>query len=230
MNRTKFIVLAIFLLLLGAFPPSVNASIATEQLIKGTSHSSVYYFAYNGKRYVFPNEKVYRSWYPNFSGVTTITDAELAAITIGGNVHYKPGMKLLKITTDPKVYATDWNGKLRWVTSESIAAELYGPLWSTNIDDVPDTFFAGYAISTPINSPDNYNVETVRSAAGVVGIDTYVNPGPRKFCSYGSPDDCATQGFTCPAELVTGCSTITGAGGFCTCRTPCTGPSNTCPL
>ena len=43
----------------------------------------------DGKRYVFPNEATYRSWYSDFSTVQTITDKEPAQITIGGNVTYR---------------------------------------------------------------------------------------------------------------------------------------------
>ena len=120
-------------------------------LIKG-SQAAVYYCANDGKRYVFPNEKVYFTWYADFSGVLVISDAELAAIPVGGNVTYRPGSRLVKITTDPKVYAVYHGGILRWVTTEDLAASLYGPDWNTKIDDISDAFFVNYTVGTPITS------------------------------------------------------------------------------
>jgi hypothetical protein len=65
---------------------------------------------------------------------------DLQAIPLGGNVHYKPGALLVKIQTDPKVYAVGANGNLRWVRSEAIARALYGSNWNKLVDDVPDSF------------------------------------------------------------------------------------------
>jgi hypothetical protein len=70
------------------------ASLSAGDLIKA-SGPAVYYYATDAKRYVFPNEKTYFAWYNDFSGVKTITDTELAAIAIGGNVTVRPGTKLV---------------------------------------------------------------------------------------------------------------------------------------
>src|SRR3989338_5981385 len=102
-----------------AFPNVASAAtLAAGDLIKA-SGPAVYYYAADGKRYVFPNEKTYFTWYSGFSSVKTITDAELAAVMIGGNVTYRPGVKMVKITTDPKVYAVSNGGVLRHVPSEA---------------------------------------------------------------------------------------------------------------
>ncbi|MBD3251867.1 hypothetical protein GF380_05465, partial [Candidatus Uhrbacteria bacterium] len=124
-------------------------------LVKG-SGSAVYYVG-NNERFVFPNDKVYFSFYEDFSNVTQITDEELASIPIGGNITYRPGSQLIKLQTDPKVYAVGINQTLRWVTSEQIAKELYGTDWATRVHDVPDAFFVDYEIGNPILSSLDYN-------------------------------------------------------------------------
>ncbi len=126
-----------------------TALCASGTLIKG-SLPAVYYCGSDGKRYVFVNEKAYFSWYADFSTVLTISDADLALITIGGNVTYRPGSKMIKILSDPKVYAVSRGGILRWVTTEAIAARLYGVNWNKQIDDVPDSFFVNYTLGEPI--------------------------------------------------------------------------------
>jgi hypothetical protein len=110
----------------------------------------VYYCGADGKRYVFPNDKTYYTWYPNFSGVTVITEAALADLPLGGNVTYKPGVKLIKIQSDPKVYVVDHGGTLRWIASPDIAKALYGINWSKNVEDVSDAFFINYKVGDSV--------------------------------------------------------------------------------
>src|SRR3989339_1221602 len=94
--------------------------------IKG-SGPTVYWHASNGRRYVLPNARTFQSWQTSPpQTVTTIGDVELYTLPIGGNVTYRPGSRLVKITTDPKVYAVARYGVLRWVTSEAAAQALYG--------------------------------------------------------------------------------------------------------
>jgi hypothetical protein len=135
-----------------AFPGVASAATLNSGDLIKASGPAVYYYASNGKRYVFPNEKTYFTWYSGFSTVKTITDAELAAIMIGGNVTYRPGVKMVKITTDPKVYAVAKGGVLRHVPSEACATTLYGSNWNTQIEDVPDGFFVNYSVGAAINS------------------------------------------------------------------------------
>src|SRR5512145_2483213 len=76
-----------------AFPVSAQAATLNAGDLIKASGPAVYFYAADGKRYVFPDEKTYFSWFVDFSSVKTITDSELAAITIGGNVTIRPGTK-----------------------------------------------------------------------------------------------------------------------------------------
>jgi hypothetical protein len=93
----------------------------------------VYYLGDDGKRYVFPNESTYKSWYSDFSGVVTVSSDELASYPLGANVVVRPGTKLVKITTDPKVYTVEPNGSLRWIQTEADATALYGANWAQRV-------------------------------------------------------------------------------------------------
>lgn len=127
-------------------------------LIKGTTLSTVYYYGSNGSRYTFPNEKTYLTWYSNFSGVRTVSDSELAAMPIGGNIVYRPGSRWVKIMSDNKTYAVTPQGQLRWIETEAVAQGLAGSAWGTMIDDVPDVYFADYNVGASITSASNgYN-------------------------------------------------------------------------
>ena len=101
---------------------------------------------------MFPNEATYKSWYSDFSGVVTISADELASYPLAANVVVRPGTKLVKITTDPKVYAVEANGVLRWVQTEADAKALYGDNWAQRVIDVADSFFINYTIGSPLAS------------------------------------------------------------------------------
>jgi len=124
----------------------------SNTLIKGSS-TAVYYCGANGKRYVFPNQKIYASWYADFKNVITITDEQLAQIALGGNVTYRPGVRMVKIQTDPRIYVVDKGGVLRYVTTPEIGQSMYGSKWSTYVDDLSDAFFVNYTVGESITAP-----------------------------------------------------------------------------
>jgi hypothetical protein len=64
------------------------ATLSSGDLIKA-SLPAVYYYGGDGKRYVFPNEKTYKTWYADFSSVKKITDGEIEEILnyIGTNLY-----------------------------------------------------------------------------------------------------------------------------------------------
>src|SRR5262249_24538433 len=78
-------------------------------------------------------------------------------VMIGGNVTYRPGAKMVKIQSDPKTYAVDAGGVLRWVKNEAVASALYGADWNTKIDDVPDAFFVNYKLGADVNASSDYS-------------------------------------------------------------------------
>lgn len=146
--------------------PTVQAAASAGDLIKMAGNPAVYYFD-GSKRYVFPNQDTYMSWYKDFSGVKTVPSSELMSYTIGGNVTMRAGTWLVKITTDPKVYAVSTGGKLHAIDSEARAAKLYGSTWNKMIKDVPDAFFVNYSVDTAISSdvhPDGAIVKYANSS------------------------------------------------------------------
>ncbi len=146
-------------------------SVSSGDLIRGTTYSAVYYLGADGFRYVFPNFNTYSTWYANFDSVKFISDAELAKIQIGGNVTYRPGVKMVKIDSDPSVYAVDAGGTLRHVNGESAAASLYGSTWNKQIHDIPDGFFGNYKIGAAVNGLSDFVPSAVTSAAANINSD-----------------------------------------------------------
>jgi len=164
----RFLPVLAFLVLCAPLP---LLAASAGDLVKAAAHPAVYYFGADGKRYVFPNSASYFSWYDDFASVKTVSDAELAAMPIGGNVTYRPGTRMVKIQTDPKVYAVGRGGVLRHVGSEAVAQCLFGGNWNAQIDDIPDAFFVDYEIGEPVAHCVAYDPGAERLAVPTIGVD-----------------------------------------------------------
>jgi len=169
--------LASIVILAALLPWPAAAAVPQDALVKGEG-SAVYYYAADGKRYVFPNEGTYKSWFADFSGIIQVSPDELAAMPLGGNVTYRPGIRMVKIQTDPKVYAVAGGGTLRWVGSEALAEDLYGQFWNEAIDDVSDAFFADYKLGIPIGSVDDFQPLLIAQASQTINSDKGIPAGP----------------------------------------------------
>lgn len=161
--KKPFLLLMLLALILaptmGALATEVS-NVPTDSLIKSKDSSEVYYYAPDGKRYLFPNEKIYKSWFIDFSGVIELDSAVIGQIPLGGNIYYRPGVIMVKITSNPKVYVVAENGVLRSVKSEALAQKLYGDDWRWLIDDLPESFFTNYTIGNELQSEADFNAET----------------------------------------------------------------------
>jgi hypothetical protein len=165
---------------LAAWVPPSPVSAAEGSLVKlacpagaDAAHPcrAVYYHGYDGKRHAFPHEKVYFTWYASFSNITNLSSSSLAAIPLGQNVTYRPGVKMVKFMTDAKVYAVEVGGVLRPIATETVAIDLYGPNWNQQIDDISDAFFANYRFGDPINSSADFHPADESSYANTIDDD-----------------------------------------------------------
>jgi hypothetical protein len=146
-------------------------SVLPGSLVKIASKTAVYYLGEDSQRYVFPNEKVYYSWYNDFSNVMTISDEDMAKLPIGGLVTYRPGTRMVTFTTTVDVYAVIQGGILRKLRDEAMAEELYGIHWNQHIDDVNDAFYTSYGFGDDLATSDEYNKETQKAYSPTITED-----------------------------------------------------------
>jgi hypothetical protein len=151
-----------------------NARPEEPILIKG-SNAFVYYLASDNRRYRFNDAGVIRSWFADFNGdqpdtaaapcnnVWEISDAELAAYAIGGNVLLRPGSSVVVFESDltvssmePEYYVIARYGVLRKVV-EDVLEEIYGKNWRMRAATVPKAFVANYVYGPNIISAAEYN-------------------------------------------------------------------------
>lgn len=168
MFKTRFFCLLVcsVSVLFSAQGEGVRAAV-TPGLIKA-SGPVVFYLASNGRRYALPNEQTFHTWYADFSGVRTISDAELSRYTYGGNVTYRPGTRLLKRRGDAKIYTVGRGGMLRWITRESVAKALYGSSWHRLVDELPDARVADYAFGDPVRAASDVSPRAEREATPTI--------------------------------------------------------------
>lgn len=149
MNKLSFTAFVTAFLVSAAFPVHVRAASAGD-LVKCKDYSAVYYLAEDGERYVFPNERIYLSWYSDFRDVKTISCDDLATLPLGDRIVYQAGTRLVKIPSNPSVYAVEDDGVLREIPDEETAIELFGEDWGDRVDDVSEAFWPSFTIGTPL--------------------------------------------------------------------------------
>jgi hypothetical protein len=156
-----------------SFPldPGALIKIPDDGNMATLSDTAVYYYASNGKRYVFPHEKVYFTWYKDFAAVKTLPVDQMSLIPIGGNVTYRPGTKLVKFQTDTKTYIVTRGGVLRWVKSEDIARAWFGDAWNQHVDDISEAFYINYTFGEPINHALDLALDQIRLGTRTIDQD-----------------------------------------------------------
>lgn len=118
---------------------------------------AVYYIGADGKRHAYTNSRVFFTWYQSFDGVQTVMPQVLSNYTLGKNVTYRPGSRMVKFASLSKVYAITGGGRLSWIKTEDVARALYGIDWNTKVDDIPDAFFNDYSFGPDIDTADSYS-------------------------------------------------------------------------
>ncbi|MFC1598567.1 hypothetical protein ACFL2U_00950 [Patescibacteria group bacterium] len=127
------------------------ADVKVGQLVKLANMNAVYFIDQDNRRHAFPNEATYMSWFTDFSGVETISAGTMAAIPLGSNVIMRPGTYLIKVVSDPNVYAVEPYGVIRRIKTENIAENLFGLNWASKVVDIDVSFFINYVVGSPID-------------------------------------------------------------------------------
>ena len=175
-NYIKLILPVVVIMIVAAgFFVYHNTAEGATTLVSGDrfkgSGTTVYFYASDGKRYIFSTEAVYFSWYPDYSGIKAVDDADVGDIALGGNIIAKPGTYLIQFVNmdvpfrviDPKVYAVEAGQVLRHVASASVAQSIYGTDWESDIIPVPEVFFIDYTggFGAELSSSGDYNLSGI---------------------------------------------------------------------
>lgn len=125
------------------------------------SFSTVYYVDANKVRHPFLNTATFFTWASSFNQVKIVTDATMPTLGYGDPIMPKPGVVLVKITSDPTVYAIDENPDnkyqptLRRIVSEGTARSIYGDDWADYVIDIDVTMFSRFQFGADILSAND---------------------------------------------------------------------------
>lgn len=150
----------------GVISPSVAKAAAAGDLIRTASSSAVYYLGSDGKKHTFSSDKVFFTWFKDFSAVKTISQSEMLSYELGANVVVRPGTKLVQFVevkgdgtfnvADPKVYAVSVGGVVSHIDSAATAVAMFGANWEKNIVAVPNYLFSNYTVGAGLTSSSKH--------------------------------------------------------------------------
>lgn len=110
--------------------------------IKGLKGAAVYEVGPDGKKYVFTDEKTYKTWRDDFKQVKEVSQSQLDSIPDGGMVAIQPGSKLLTHQNTAKVFVVGSGNVLYHIADEQTARKFFGSRWSSLVVDIDSGVFA----------------------------------------------------------------------------------------
>ena len=146
-------------------------SVSAGDFIKSPSFPTVYYVTSEGGRRAFVDTNSYFTWGDSFDRVKNVTDATLSTLPLSGVMLPKAGIVLVKITSDPRVYALfdndsdEFAPELREIASESIASEMYGSTWADYVIDFEPTYFGRFEHGDEIIESEDVDTSIMKTRA-----------------------------------------------------------------
>jgi hypothetical protein len=122
-------------------------SIAEGSVLYGQD-KKYYYFGYDGRLHMFPNEQVYRSWYPTDKELVSVSRGKIEEYAQGEMMCVRPGTYVVTFAGSAKAYLPEPGCRLRPVRSEAEAYVLYGGAWRTRVLELPSTYLLHYDVVT----------------------------------------------------------------------------------
>ncbi|MFA5946020.1 MAG: Ig-like domain-containing protein [Patescibacteria group bacterium] len=137
--------------------PEATNIVTVGDLIRGDQYPTVYYVDANFLRHPFQDAQTYLTYNSSWNIVRTVTGATLSTLTIGKPMLPKAGVVLVKIVSDPRVYAFQTDSVtgttlLRWIPSESVAIALYGASWADYVIDIAPTLYTQFGHGADMTS------------------------------------------------------------------------------
>ncbi len=121
-------------------------------------NSTVVYLVSEGQIWSVPDETVYFTWFDSWDDTAEVSPATiqvyLEKYENKGELKMAPGTRV-KAVSAKEVYVVGSDYKLHWITSETVADEIYGSDWNQNIVTVKDTYLWKYAKGSQVTSGDD---------------------------------------------------------------------------
>ncbi|MCC6639293.1 hypothetical protein IT409_01905 [Candidatus Falkowbacteria bacterium] len=137
---------------------TVDSEVATDveksKVVVLSDNGSVYYYGADGKRYIFPTQETFASWFGDYVPAKSLPLEEMQKVPLGGNVTMKPGT-LLTTESDPKIYLITQDSTISPV-DERVLEVVYGKDYKNRVIDIPNYYFTNYSYGPEIITVDGF--------------------------------------------------------------------------
>jgi len=128
--------------------------VLSGQFIRSFSFDTIYFVDENNLRHPFWNTNVFFTYADSWDEVVWVTDATLPTMELGDPMLPLGLTVLVKIQSEPKVYAQEFFSFLRLIPDESTAEFLYGDNWSDYVIDLEPTVFSHFTLGEEMTTDD----------------------------------------------------------------------------
>jgi subtilisin family serine protease len=144
------------------------STVYTGWFVRSPSFDTIYYLDEDLHRHPFWDAQTYFTWADTWDDTVWVTDATLSTLQLDAPLVPKAGVVLVKIQSDPSVYAVEngsdpWSPILRKIVSEQVAADMYFGAWADFVLDVEPTLFGRYQRGADIETPESVDTSILRS-------------------------------------------------------------------
>lgn len=148
------------------------SEVRAGQFVRSYGFPAVYLVEADMSRSVFWDTTTFFTWADSWDQVVWVSDATLPTLTLGGAVLPKAGVVLVKIQSDPKVYAieNDSDPELRWVPTEEVATSIYGSAWADYVIDVDSTVLSSFEAGDDMDASDDVDMSVMKTRAAIAAL------------------------------------------------------------
>ncbi len=145
-----------------------NGNLEDGDAFTSPSYATVYALDDDDRR-AFINESTYFTYYDSFDSIETVEDSDLSNYSLSDLVLPKAGVVLVKIQSDPRVYALEENPDdpykplLREIASEEIVIEMYGSDWADYVIDIEPTFFTHFGTGDALEEIEEVDTSIMKT-------------------------------------------------------------------
>ncbi|MCR4314158.1 MAG: hypothetical protein NUV84_02850 [Candidatus Uhrbacteria bacterium] len=139
------------------FSPLLDLERENVEAFSSYTSDGIYLVA-DGSMWLIPDETVYFTWFDSWNDALEVSqatiDVYLATYEYKGDLKLAAGTRV-KSDVSNKVYVVGSDEKLHWITTETVADEVFGSDWNQGIIEVTSTYLWKYATGSNISSTDD---------------------------------------------------------------------------
>jgi hypothetical protein len=139
------------------FSPLLDLAREDVEAFSAYDSNGIYLVA-DDAMWLIPDETVYFTWFDSWDDTLQVSqatiDVYLETYEFKGDLKLAAGTRVMSDVSN-KVYVVGSDYKLHWITTETVADEIYGSDWNQGIIEVTSTYLWKYATGSNIASTDD---------------------------------------------------------------------------